>query len=76
MMASLCRLTDILLFLGLIVVIKAEVFDKHFLLRMQDITETNRKLNETVEQQKGMMNELNKTIEALNLILDKMNGKC
>ncbi len=68
-MASL-TINELLLLLGLAVTVKADILDKKFLIRLEDITNTNRDLmetnrgcNKTVLEQRQMMTNLNITVE-------------
>ena len=57
--------TKSLLLLSLVILVKGDILNKSFLVRMEDITNTNRELNKTVHEQKEMMADFNSTMENL-----------
>ncbi len=81
-------LTKTALLLALVSYVNAGVFDKSFLVRMEDITETNRQCKQTVTDQNSMMANLTsviqnqgetiqnqgKTIEVLKSSVEAMNS--
>ena len=56
-------LTKTALLLALVSYVNAGVFDKSFLVRMEDITETNRQCKQTVTDQNSMMANLTSVIQ-------------
>ena len=81
-------LTKSLLLLGLLALVKADVCDKNFLVRMEDLiqrmesvtqtnrelTETNRELNKTVDAQKEMFVNLTSNIEDLRATIGNLQA--
>ncbi len=57
-------LTDILFVLWLIVCVEAELI-KRYVVRMENLVETNKQLNDVVTTQKDMMSKLDVSIEGL-----------
>ncbi len=55
-----------ILFLGLVSSVKAGVFDKNFLIRIEDITNTNKELTETIRNLSETNNKLSETNRELN----------
>ncbi len=84
----MCLTRAAMLLLGLVSSVKAGVFDKSFLVRMEDITNTNRELTETnreltntnrelnatVIEQRTMMSNLTTTIEDLKATVETLNA--
>ena len=69
MIKMTCLTKTLLLLLALVTLVKAGVFDKSFLIRMEDITttnkeltETNRNLSNTNEELTDINRELNNTV--------------
>ena len=52
-------LTKVLLLLSLVLCVKGEVFNKKFLVRMEDITNTNRECNQAVADQRQIIDNFN-----------------
>ncbi len=68
-----------LIFLGLASFVNASVFDKNFLIRIEDVTKinkdltsTNQKLNETIVRQENLISNFSDTIETLQATVAAM----
>ena len=64
-----------LLPLCLMTSVNAGVFDKSFLVRMGEITNTNEECKQTVLEQKNMMANLTSAVDALNSTIHVLTGK-
>ncbi len=67
--------TDAFLLVGMVEVSRAQVFDRSFLLRMQDITQTNKDLSDTNIKLNKTIHEKMQIIEGLNLTLVMLEKK-
>ncbi len=64
---------DLLLLLTAARVIQAEVFERSFLLRLENIANINTECTQTVQEQKIIIADLNKTIESLQKSVEALN---
>ncbi len=72
----------VVLFLCLVALVKAGIFDKSFLIRLEDITSTNKNLSDsnkeckqTVIDQRNMMADLSRAVENLTATVEVLAAK-
>ncbi len=72
-MSGFIHVVGLLLLLTSARVITAEVFERSFLLRVEDIANINAECTKTVQEQKIIIADLNKTVENLQKSVDVLN---